>query len=49
MNRELFTILWTKGVIDIRFPDGSHFHKSPTMVQDLRARFPEIDAEFPNR
>jgi hypothetical protein len=48
MNRDLFTMLWSKGVIDIRFPDGSHFRKSPTMICDLRARFPEIDAEFPN-
>jgi hypothetical protein len=48
LSGNLFASLWEAGAIDIRFPDGSHFHKSPSVVRDLRTRFPEIDAEFPS-
>jgi hypothetical protein len=48
MNQDLFAMLWASGKITIRFPDGTNYFRSATVIQDLRARFPELDAKFSN-
>jgi hypothetical protein len=48
-DANLFAHLWGRGLLTIGLPDGKILSHSQDIFPDLRSRFPELDAEFPNQ
>lgn len=49
MDADVFAPIWNSGSLTIRLPEGMVLSRTDSIFHDLRVRFPEVDAEFPNQ
>ena len=49
MDVDVFAPIWNSGSLTIQLPEGIALRQTDSIFRDLRTRFPEVDAEFPNQ